>query len=475
MNPYLSSDDESAELQHIRDKLAKQPPEAFALASSSSDGSSSDDEESLSSFQDLGILQTESGQETMSKTSKIPDKSTLEISKSRCAETFQTPPPAAVRNKLAQNVPDSVDTFEIDEAELLGALARAEAVVGRRANLLDSKSDISKQGNLCATFSTPVMTEMTTRPETDQRVNTDSAATFLDEDAASPDADMKTPAIDFQAGITSKISVFFEESGDASPSAKSSLPALQPQPNRIDMMEIPLQLSTEESQHNTDSDEQTGFKNKAGYHPTGSTTEIDMYVDKDFVESSGLSQEATFASMSANKHRPLRRLPVQSTWSKADESAFGFECEDGSNYPPEQQAGTFCIEDSNAHPDFEIANRQQHHSQIVSKPQPISTEAKGTELFTEVHPSLYEPSIYRQKPDPIIHYFSASTKPVNNRERIDIDKIFEPPLNTMWKSKFKAFNHLQSEMANTLAFSDDNTIVSAPTGAGKFIDHFFNY
>jgi ATP-dependent DNA helicase HFM1/MER3 len=30
-----------------------------------------------------------------------------------------------------------------------------------------------------------------------------------------------------------------------------------------------------------------------------------------------------------------------------------------------------------------------------------------------------------------------------------------------------SFNHMQSEMANVLANSDDNVIVSAPTGAGK--------
>jgi ATP-dependent DNA helicase HFM1/MER3 len=29
------------------------------------------------------------------------------------------------------------------------------------------------------------------------------------------------------------------------------------------------------------------------------------------------------------------------------------------------------------------------------------------------------------------------------------------------------FNHLQSEVANTLAHSDDNVVISAPTGAGK--------
>ena len=40
-------------------------------------------------------------------------------------------------------------------------------------------------------------------------------------------------------------------------------------------------------------------------------------------------------------------------------------------------------------------------------------------------------------------------------------------MKNMWKAKFAKFNHVQSEMVNVLANSDDNVNVSAPTGAGK--------
>jgi ATP-dependent DNA helicase HFM1/MER3 len=40
-------------------------------------------------------------------------------------------------------------------------------------------------------------------------------------------------------------------------------------------------------------------------------------------------------------------------------------------------------------------------------------------------------------------------------------------MNLLWRGKFEEFNHFQSEMANVLCHSDDNVVVSAPTGAGK--------
>ena len=47
-----------------------------------------------------------------------------------------------------------------------------------------------------------------------------------------------------------------------------------------------------------------------------------------------------------------------------------------------------------------------------------------------------------------------------------MDKVFSGPIKNLWKTKFASFNHVQSEMAHVLANSNDNVIVSAPTGAG---------
>ena len=73
---------------------------------------------------------------------------------------------------------------------------------------------------------------------------------------------------------------------------------------------------------------------------------------------------------------------------------------------------------------------------------------------------------------------------MSSRRTIPINKVFASPITNLWSSKnhcsssinnnnnnkgFHSFNHLQSEMANVLANSDDNVIVSAPTGAGKTV------
>ena len=74
-------------------------------------------------------------------------------------------------------------------------------------------------------------------------------------------------------------------------------------------------------------------------------------------------------------------------------------------------------------------------------------------------------------PNPIIHKFNNQNRPYQSRRNIAVEKIFSSPVNNLWKksNKFHSFNHLQSEMVNVLANSDDNVIVSAPTGAGKTV------
>jgi len=86
---------------------------------------------------------------------------------------------------------------------------------------------------------------------------------------------------------------------------------------------------------------------------------------------------------------------------------------------------------------------------------------------SEVDPSLYQPPPYRRRPDPIVHQLSIHNRPKHTRQQILIKELFSSPLHKLWLSKFDTFNHLQSEVANTLAHSDDSIVVSAPTGAGK--------
>ena len=81
--------------------------------------------------------------------------------------------------------------------------------------------------------------------------------------------------------------------------------------------------------------------------------------------------------------------------------------------------------------------------------------------------SKYKPPSHGTCPDPIIHKLDARSRPTHARRSTAVDKVFSGPVKNLWKTKFASFNHVQSEMAHVLANSDDNVIVSAPTGAGK--------
>ncbi len=80
--------------------------------------------------------------------------------------------------------------------------------------------------------------------------------------------------------------------------------------------------------------------------------------------------------------------------------------------------------------------------------------------------SRYKPPPYApNRPDPIVHRLDRRNRP--QRRNVAVDQVFALPVRNIWKDKFARFNHVQSEMADVLANSDDNVIVSAPTGAGK--------
>eukprot|EP00980_Cylindrotheca_fusiformis_P007664 scaffold1605_cov141-Cylindrotheca_fusiformis.AAC.27 len=85
----------------------------------------------------------------------------------------------------------------------------------------------------------------------------------------------------------------------------------------------------------------------------------------------------------------------------------------------------------------------------------------------DIDPSLYAPPVYSEKPRPVLHRFTTQNRPLDSRPKIAISDLFPIPMNKLWQSKFEYFNSLQSEVANMICHSDDNVVVSAPTGAGK--------
>jgi hypothetical protein len=70
--------------------------------------------------------------------------------------------------------------------------------------------------------------------------------------------------------------------------------------------------------------------------------------------------------------------------------------------------------------------------------------------MSEIDPVLFAPQAYQVRPRPIVHEFTIQNRPKTQRRRISVGDLF-PELN-LWSTKFDAFNELQSEIANTLAY-----------------------
>ncbi len=104
---------------------------------------------------------------------------------------------------------------------------------------------------------------------------------------------------------------------------------------------------------------------------------------------------------------------------------------------------------------------QQYHDQ--SSFDSIETD----ERMSEIDPKLYAPTPPKKKHPPIVHRFSLANRPLASRRRVPVEQVFPQPVGLLWRTKFSAFNQMQSELANVVAYSDDNIVVSAPTGAGK--------
>jgi hypothetical protein len=86
----------------------------------------------------------------------------------------------------------------------------------------------------------------------------------------------------------------------------------------------------------------------------------------------------------------------------------------------------------------------------------------------EVDHSFFAAPPYEHRDAPRVCRYNETTRPFRFRKKIPVSSLFDPPINLMWPAhKIKEFNHFQTEMSNILRDSDDNIVVSAPTGAGK--------
>lgn len=106
-------------------------------------------------------------------------------------------------------------------------------------------------------------------------------------------------------------------------------------------------------------------------------------------------------------------------------------------------------------------------SNAEGAPCAATEEDKSSDRVSEIDPSFYVPKPPVVFEKPIVHEFNLRTRPPNRRSTVSVHSVFQSPITRLWYSKFDSFNQMQSEMSNMLANSDDNVVVSAPTGAGK--------
>lgn len=76
----------------------------------------------------------------------------------------------------------------------------------------------------------------------------------------------------------------------------------------------------------------------------------------------------------------------------------------------------------------------------------------------EIDPAMYAPPSHTYKQEPIVHHCTARNRPLAQRRQITVTQVF--PYVNLWKNKFDTFNHLQSEISNTLAY---RCVVVVPT------------
>ena len=141
--------------------------------------------------------------------------------------------------------------------------------------------------------------------------------------------------------------------------------------------------------------------------------------------------------------------------------------QDGSSYTGAGDSGIAQRQTSHQTATKSIGNSIAPHDHGKSEEHLPSNTTTTTPKPILIDPSLYKPPPFQQKSEPRLNTMTLQTVPKQSRRMIPVNQLFAPPISNFWTSKFHSFNQLQSELANTLVYSDDNVVVSAPTGAGK--------
>lgn len=214
---------------------------------------------------------------------------------------------------------------------------------------------------------------------------------------------------------------------------------------------VPFETNSTASNHRSSSSLHAAA---ATQNPTITTT-TDLDDEADFVFEEPSSCEAEYEFCDPTSNLPSHQPPAP------DLDAFGFPVD-----PNDEAEETEDSLDCGAGSTRATAEHQQEQQEASSLGRK-QDEDPATGRPSEIDASKYPPQPRSYEEPPIVHTFDVRSRPPASRVSIPVSKVFDNRVSGLWRNKFDTFNHLQSELANMVAYSDDNIVCSAPTGAGK--------
>lgn len=241
--------------------------------------------------------------------------------------------------------------------------------------------------------------------------------------------------------------------------------------SKVEVIEIEQQQQQDTLQHSTDS--RIRQHNKQQYSPTNDTTTTNDGDDgdDDCLSSSGsgsnssshLSDDSSVSSTSSSNS-------ISSTSHDSLSRRLDFVHKNNSNSSDNNNNSMISSSEDINNEGTRVSSNidNDNTDNITSNPSTSSSMPPPKRSAPTIDPSLYKPPTYQEdKPDPIVHSLTLQNRPISHRQMVPVSKVFQKPISNFWNAKWHSFNHMQSELSQALVYSEDNIVLSAPTGAGK--------
>lgn len=437
MDDFLSSsDDGSAQMANLRAKLAAPRRSVADMVNEASDDFlSSGDDESLSSDDEVDNVQAPKASVAAAT---VPAR-TWHVGTSAPTTTRTTARQSSTITSNDNDLPDSFsDDGDLFNDEALAALDRLQADMGGAAPMADpsnaveasvpakSRPDLGASSPFNLSSSTSSSSGTSVQPPNQQVQAKNSSSALL----------ATSPPVNSSSAFGSSVKTPSSEESSVSPFA--SVPA--PVPVRRPKPPTPTLSSSSESSASPH------FANMGKVAPLLASRDY----NNTLAGQSKTSQfrEANRATVATEGRRPPqfgRSAPEVA--SNLITTAMGI--------PKDTGAQALVMRTSNA------AHSQYEQMPQVSRGDMAPREHMASEQValidsdqrtSEIHSSFYVPPPYVPRPEPLVHHFSPTNRPVRQRRRLPVSQIFQAPVDRLWQGKFDTFNQLQSEIANTLAF-----------------------